>query len=133
MKLNFEINVECKGNAAGTLGWLNEILSRTELVIKNNKDGVSSLFAKTKRIDSDKPIYQFICKVDHQNTNHDDCWLYDQKTYKNTRLSVIKIYEDMECDGFFGLKLTPAAENKFEDFLDKACERFAEWWENDSE
>ena len=130
MELNFKINVECKGYAAGTLGWLNEILSKTELTIKNNKFGETALFAKIKR-DDDSYNYQFICKVKNL-TDEEDHFSYDFTRVNNTDLKVIKIYESYDYVGFFGLKLTPAAEIKFEEFLNTACEKFVEWWENDS-
>jgi hypothetical protein len=44
MTHTFEIKVQCKGDAVGTLGWLNSLLADGELVVKPSKDGTPGLF-----------------------------------------------------------------------------------------
>ena len=132
-KLNFEIKVECKGSAAGTLGWLNEKLAATELVIKNTKNGEAGMFARecTGVNSEGKKTYvnTFICKVDSYDPDND--WLYDWRRISDTDLLTCKLYSDEATFGFVDIPLTKAAGEVAEEFLTMACEKFVEWWEND--
>ena len=132
-KLNFEIKVECKGFAAGTLGWLNEKLNKNELVIKNTKNGEAGMFARefTGLTEDGKKRYvsTFICKVD--NYDPDNGWLYECRRISDTNLLSCKLYSDEASFGFVDIPLTKAAAEVAEEFLTMACEKFVEWWEND--
>lgn len=44
---NVEVKIECKGDAAGTLGWFSAMMERSEFVIKNGKNGSPAMFLKT--------------------------------------------------------------------------------------
>ncbi|MFW6246817.1 MAG: hypothetical protein ACOC22_01430 [bacterium] len=134
-KLNFEIKVECKGSAAGTLGWLNEKLAATTLVIKNTKNGEAGMFAKEFTRVNEKGqkmfVNTFICKVD--SFDPDNGWLYESRRISDTDLLSCKLYSDEASFGFVDIPLTKAAEAVLEEFLTKACEKFVEWWESDGE
>ena len=134
-KLNFEIKVECKGSAAGTLGWLNEKLAATELVMKNTKNGEAGMFARecTGVNSEGKKTYvnTFICKVSGCDPNHTDHWCYEGRRINDTYLYSCKLYSDEASFGFVDIPLTKAAEDVAEEFLTMACEKFVEWWEND--
>lgn len=134
-KLNFEIKVECKGSAAGTLGWLNEKLAATELVIKNTKNGEAGMFARelTGVNGEGKKTYvnTFICKVMNYDPNDTDRWVYEGRRINDTDLYSIRLYSDETSFGFSDIPLTTAAEIVAEDFLTMACEKFVEWWESD--
>ncbi len=44
---NVEVKIECKGDAAGPLGWFSVMMERSEFVIKNGKNGSPAMFLKT--------------------------------------------------------------------------------------
>ena len=58
---NVEVKIECKGDAAGTLGWFSAMMARSEFVIKNGKTGSPAIFLKTTD-DGGKEKYAFLCK-----------------------------------------------------------------------
>lgn len=122
MKNLIEIKIECKGNAVGTLGWFNSIIEKSELTIKNCKDGTPAIFLKTP-IEEGKFKHKFICGV----------WdgLSDP-AYYNQQDSFIWIFPkgDGFVHGFFDNALTPACKLKVEEFIDLAVEKFKEWWNN---
>lgn len=131
---NFEIKVQCKGNAAGTLGWLNEILLNGELVIRNNKDGKPALFLheKTDLQGIERPAEKgntFICRLDDDT----DPMGYEQCRVNNTDLlcAYVQGSENGYKYGFVDYPLTPAARDKAEEFLSAAFELFVNWWESD--
>jgi hypothetical protein len=129
--MNFEIKVECKGSAVGTLGWLNEKLAKTELVIKKTSTGVLGMFGKEENPENpEKPVYNFITKI-APNT-YANCEAYHLETVSKTHLLSTNMYENEYEFGYFNVKLTPAAENVAKEFLEKACAAFVNYWESDS-
>ncbi|MFW6219983.1 MAG: hypothetical protein ACOC33_04010 [bacterium] len=126
MENTIEIKIECKGKAAGTLGWLNSILSNGELVIKENKNGVPAMFLKIPKANGDGYNYDFICRK--RQPSDEDCWQYDQ--WDDDILAIFP-EEAPEHYGFSGYKLTPAANRKFYEFMKLAIQKFDEWWDND--
>jgi len=126
--MNFEVKIDCKGSAVGTLGWLNEVLSNSKLVIKNTKSGSVGLFMKTLKKDGVIDT-NFICSVYNGNK-----YIYDTheiKRYSNTDIKSIFVYNEEYQFGLFDHPLTPASYNKCSEFLDKCCETFTLWWESD--
>jgi len=132
MTHNFEIKVQCKGNAVGTLNWLNSLLEDGELVIKNTKGGGSSMFLHNKTKFDGTPTLDtesntFICKVIVQRDYIEE--------YRVKRLSVDNVlvyaYPVTGYQGEHGIvdcPLTPAALIKMEEFIEKATGQFVEWW-----
>lgn len=129
MNLNFEIKVECKGSAVGTLGWLNEKLSKTELVIKNNKAGNPAMFA-IQKINGGKDDATFICRVAQpEDYTPENGIRYLNKTISNTELLYVCPVDNQYCHSFVDCTLTPSAYEKAEEFINHACKSFVEWWE----
>lgn len=124
MTHNIEIKVECKGSAAGTLGWFNSILEKSEFVIKNNKAGAPAIFLKTTE-DDGRAKYSFLCKKWNQREDP-----YGYRTTDDGYLCEIP-ESNFDCHGFSDYPLTPACKKAVEDMISKAKDVFAEWWEND--
>ena len=122
MKNVIEIKIECKGDAAGTLGWFNSIMQKSELVIKNCKDGEPGMFLKTPTKD-DKMDYEFICKIWNKNSNPDG---YNMPFGHK----IICVYPEAEYynHGFSDYPLTPACKAKVQEMINMAIDKFLEWW-----
>lgn len=133
MTHTFEIKVQCKGNAAGTLNWLNSFLADGELVIKNTKTGGVGMFfhSNTKpdgSIANENECNKFICKA-VSNT-------YDYQEYRYSAIGndnyVVFVYVQNDeygmNNGLFNFPLTPAASEKMEEFIDSAVEEYTSWW-----
>lgn len=132
MTHNFEIKVQCKGDAVGTLGWLNSLLADGELVIKNTKDGVAGMFFHyfhDKQGNETKPNEgnTFICKP---IISYDGEYEYEQEPVNGALLKCVYPVSDEHACGFVDYPLTPAAKEKLTEFLEKAKEQFVEWWNN---
>lgn len=123
MKTNVEIKIECKGEAAGTLGWFNSIMNKSEFVIKNSSNGAPAIFLKTLE-DDGKVTYRFLCKKWDNKTN--------PVGYKLTSDDYLcEVAEDSPIgDGLFNFALTPACRQAVVDMIDTAKEIFKEWWES---
>ena len=132
--LNFSVKVQCKGHAVGTIGWLNEILSNGELVIKNTKSGGAGMFFHeftradgTPRDANERNT--FICKLvnsleetdGYNSRKHGDFWL----------IYISPVGEYMYKNGFSDYPMTYAATSAMEEFIEKACDTYLEWWDND--
>lgn len=117
-----EIKIECKGQAAGTLGWLNSIISSGDLVIKENKDGVPAMFLKVG-----EKGYYFICRKYQPSDADGNHARYDK--YPNDILACFPVSNEYQY-GFVDYTLTDAAEQKAKEFINLAVEKFQEWWEN---
>ena len=122
MKNSIEIKIECKGFSAGTLGWFNSIIEKSELVIKNCEDSTPAMFLKTPTSNG-KFKYKFIVGV----------WVKksDPEPYNTNGILVYIRPENMDYyngGGFSDYKLTPACYNKVDEFIDMAVEKFNEWW-----
>lgn len=136
MTHNFEIKVQCKGQAAGSLNWLNSILEDGELVIRNTNNGVPGMFlhSKTKNdggLNSENEGNKFICKAMvtevYVDGGYRTKYLDDSK---NNVIAYISAIDNHETHGFTEYPLTPAALTKVEEFIDKAVELYTEWWNN---
>ena len=137
-KLSFELNVQCKGDAVGTLGWLQSLLSDGELVIKENKDGIPSLFFHEKHdiFGKERPPKEgnrFIAKVvssDYFSTANSEQYKSEHLFGDNTLLYVYPQENEIRS-GFVDCALTPAAYDKLDQFIYEAKEKYKEWWMND--
>lgn len=122
MKNTIEIKIECKGDAVGTLGWLNSIISSGELVIKENREGVPAMFLKTG-----ERGYYFICRK-RQPDDGENVERYDH--YSDDILACFPVSDEYSY-GFVDYTLTNAAHEKVSEFINLAVTKFQEWWEND--
>jgi len=134
MTHRFEIRIQCKGHAVGTLNWLNSILSDGELVIKNNKEGVPALFFhdfhdKNGSANTEQQGNTFICRV-RQSDDGEVQYFYNYVEKLGVSLSCCYEVSTDDRYGFVDYPLTPAAFDKLSEFLDAAYEHFANWWKN---
>ena len=129
MTHTFEIKVQCKGHAVGTLGWVNSIFANGELIIKSCRDGAPGLFFHMlydkhgKQNDQNQGNY-FICKVAQAKDEPE----YEYGTYNEVFLKCVNVVGNAYQQGFLDYPLTPAAYTAVSDFLNSACEHFANWW-----
>jgi hypothetical protein len=127
----FEINVQCKGYAVGTLGWLNSLLADGELVIKPCKDGAPGLFFHKKHDKEGKEIAHdkgntFICKVAKDRFEPE----YAYQEHNGIDIKCVNVISGEMEHGFIDYPLTPAAYKAASEFLDSSCDHFAQWWKN---
>lgn len=126
MTYNFEIKVQCKGYAVGTMSWLHSILENSELIVKNTKDGTPGLFMFDKKSPEKKGT--FICSA----TNDEMSEGYERLTIEG--VSIIRVFPVSDQFGFqvgfVDYPLTPVALDIAKNFLEKASEQFAKWWNN---
>lgn len=128
MKNTIEIKIECKGKVVGTLGWFNSIMNESEFVIKETKTGLPGMFLKLKNADKkDGFDYKFICKPWNSNQEDPSCYR------ENGRYLWVYVVSDefSYTYGFTDYPLTPACENKVDEMIEQALEKFIEWWEGD--
>lgn len=119
---NVEVKIECKGDAAGTLGWFSAMMERSEFVIKNGKTGSPAIFLKTTDEDG-KVKHAFLCKKYDQRENP-----YGYRITGDGYMC--EIPESInDCTGFSDYPLTPACREAVKEMIDKAKDIFAEWWE----
>ena len=126
MTYNFEIKVQCKGNAVGTTGWLNSILENSELIVKNTKSGTPGLFMFEKNAQEKKGT--FICSV----TNDERSYGYSEYNIKGVNIFCVYPVSDQYGFeyGFIDYPLTPSALEIATEFLEKARDQFVNWWIN---
>ncbi|MFW6247130.1 MAG: hypothetical protein ACOC22_03110 [bacterium] len=135
MSLNFEINVQCKGNAVGTLGWLNSLLSDGELIIKENRDGIPSLFFhefhdKNGKERAKNEGNHFIAKVSTKDEliNSNPEQYINEDLFGENILRYVVPQDNQHQTGFVDCALTPAAYDKLDQFIYEAKEKYKEWW-----
>ena len=134
MEMNLKISVQTKGHAAGTLGWFQEWLNRSELVIRKTRYGTPGMFLHEKfnskgEENKENEGNTFICKPD---SNDENCMYYDNWEINNIRyVHVIPTSPDWSNDvGLTNYPLTPACHADVEEFILKSVKKFAEWYEN---
>ena len=123
MENTIEIKIECKGAAAGTLGWFNSIMQHSEFVVKNSNTGTPAIFLKTTE-ENGKETYRFLCK---KWDGRSDPFGY-RLTGDNYLCELPE--SDIGYNGLFDVPLTPACREAVKDMINKAKEIFVEWWEN---
>jgi hypothetical protein len=123
MKNVIEIKIECKGEAVGTLGWFNAMMSKSEFVIKNTKKGTPAMFLRTPSQDGKFTNY-WICEKWCKSEN--------PEYYCMPGDDIICLYA--ESDGhyncFSDYPLTPSCKTKVEEMINLAVEKYLEWWNN---
>lgn len=122
MEITINISVAIKGNAIGTLGWFNDLLTHSELVIRNCRDGQAGMFLAVTTKDGKKEHY-FICK----------CFTYENAgigyQYNDNYMWVAPV-SDYHNAGLFDVPLTPACKTKVKELIETALNKFAEYWES---
>ena len=126
MKNTIEIKIEDKGHAVGTLGWFKKLMENSELVIKENVDGIPSMYLKTTD-DKGETKYRFLCRKWDEFSNPTGYRL----TGDNYLCEIPQ--SRGQVSGLFNVPLTPACKKAVEELIQSAKEAFADWWENDGE
>jgi hypothetical protein len=138
METTLKITVKNCGNAAGTLGWLNSLLEDSELIIKRTRDDVPGMFLheKHKRNGEDRKENEgntFICSPATQSPSNEG---FNLKRINGILYVLVNPTGNSEQKYIFGedvcftsYPLTPACETALTEFLEKAVNQFAEWYE----
>ena len=120
-KNGLEITVENRKEMVGTMDWFNNLMAKSEFVIRPRPDGLPALYLK----------------ITHEKK--EECKLLCTKKYWER--DDVRVTEDgyiypYPCTfgndyryGLFAHPLTPAAEEEVEKMIQKAVEAFKEWWE----
>jgi hypothetical protein len=122
MKTTIEISIECKGQAVGTLGWFNSMMSDASFVIKESKDGRPAMFLKAKNSAGTGWAYSFLCK---KATGYDEPYNYNL-TSDGFACEIPE--SDGNVSGFSDYPLTPACRKAVKEMINKATDAFREWW-----
>jgi hypothetical protein len=126
MKQLIEVKIENKGHMLGTLGWFNEIMNKSEFVIKETTEGTPAMFLKTTD-DDGKVKYSFLCKK--FSDNKDPFGFRLTSDYYLCKIAESHGY----VTGLFNFPLTPACKKAVEEMIMRAKDAFKEWFESDSE
>ena len=120
-KNGLDITIEDGDKMVGTMDWFNNLMAKSEFIIRPKPDGEPALYLKT--INREEEEFKLLCtkkcqeRIDVRET--EDGYIYPYPcTFGN----------DYRY-GLFAHPLTPAAEEEVEDMLQKAVEAFKEWYE----
>lgn len=120
-KNSLEITIEDGDKMVGTMDWFNNLMAKSEFVIRPKPDGLPALYLKTI------------------NGNEEECKLLCTKKY--CERDDVRVTEDgymylYPCAfgndykyGLFTHPLTPTAEEEVEKMIQKAVDAFKEWYE----
>jgi hypothetical protein len=133
MEMTLNVNVQIKGHAVGTLGWFHDWLNRSELVIRNTRDGRPGMFLHEKVDQKGSPRQEhegntFICKPESLGM---EAMYYDSLEINNIRYSCTHICESdlSSAVSFSNFPLTPSCRLAIEKFVEDAVRKFADWYE----
>jgi hypothetical protein len=120
-KNGIEITIENCDEMVGTMDWFNDLMSRSEFVIRPRPDGVPALYLKIAHGNEEE--CKLLCTKKSQERDDvretEDGYIYPYPcTFGN----------DYRC-GLFTHPLTPAAEEEVEKMIQQAVEAFKEWYE----
>ena len=120
-KNGLEITVENRKEMVGTMDWFNNLMAKSEFVIRPRPDGLPALYLKI--VHEKKEECKLLCTKKYWERDDvrvtEDGYIYPYPcTFGN----------DYRY-GLFAHPLTPAAEEEVEKMIQKAVEAFKEWWE----
>jgi len=121
--VDLNVKIEAAENARGTVRWFKDLLSRSELVIKDTESGTPCIFLKT--LEAENIIRcSILCKNKAEG---------DERYCKSAdgRYSYVAPTEKQDTIGLFTFPLTPSCEKEVRELIGKAKDVFADWWEND--
>ncbi len=122
-KNSLEITIEDGDKMVGTMDWFNDLMSRSEFVIRPRPDGVPALCLKIAHGNEEE--CKLLCTKKSQERDDvretDDGYIYPYP---------YEVGDDYKY-GLFTHPLTPAAEEEVENMLQKAVEAFREWYEGE--
>ncbi len=120
-KNGLKITVEDGDKMVGTMDWFNDLMSRSEFVIRPRPDGLPVLYLKIAHGNEEE--CKLLCTKKSQERDDvretEDGYIYPYP---------YAIGNDYRY-GLFAHPLTPAAEEEVENMLQKAVEAFKEWYE----
>jgi len=120
-KNGLKIIVEDRNEMIGTMDWFNDLMAKSEFVIRPRPDGLPALYLKIvyEKVEE----YKLLCTRRYQERDDvretEDGYMYPYPcTFGN----------DYRY-GLFAHPLTPAAEEEVEKMIQKAVDAFKEWYE----
>ena len=123
-KNSLEITVENGDKMVGTMNWFNNLMAKSEFIIRPRPDGLPALYLKITHGNEEE--FKLLCTRRYQERDvvvdvreTEDGYIYPYAcTFGN----------DYRC-GLFAHPLTPAAAEEVEEMIFKAVEAFKEWYE----
>jgi hypothetical protein len=120
-KNSLEITVENGDKMVGTMNWFNNLMAKSEFIIRPRPDGLPALYLKI--VHEKEEEYKLLCTKKCQERDDvretEDGYIYPY---------ACAFGNDYRC-GLFAHPLTPAAAEEVEKMIQKAVEAFREWWE----
>ena len=120
-KSGLEITIKDSDKMVGTMDWFNDLMAKSEFVIRPRPDGLPALYLKT--INGNEEECKLLCTKKCQERDDvretEDGYIYPYS---------ISFGNDYRY-GLFTHPLTPTAEEEVEEMILKAVEAFKEWWE----
>ena len=120
-KNGLKIIVEDRNEMIGTMDWFNDLMSRSEFIIRPRPDGLPALYLKT--INGNEEECKLLCTKKCQERDDvretEDGYIYPYS---------ISFGNDYRY-GLFTHPLTPTAEEEVEKMIQKAVDAFKEWYE----
>ena len=120
-KNGLEITVENRKEMVGTMDWFNNLMAKSEFVIRPRPDGLPALYLKITHGNEEE--FKLLCTKKCQERDDvretEDGYIYPYP---------YEVGDDYKY-GLFTHPLTPAAEEEVENMLQKAVEAFKEWYE----
>jgi hypothetical protein len=120
-KNGLEITVENRKEMVGTMDWFNNLMAKSEFVIRPRPDGLPALYLKITHGNEEE--FKLLCTKKCQERDDvretEDEYIYPYP---------YEVGDDYKY-GLFTHPLTPAAEEEVENMILKAVEAFKEWWE----
>ncbi len=120
-KNGLEIAIESSDKMVGTMDWFNDLMAKSEFIIRPKPNGEPALYLKT--INREEEEYRLLCTKKHYERNDvrvtDNGYIYPYP---------YEVGDDYKY-GLFTHPLTPTAEEEVENMLQKAVEAFKEWYE----
>jgi hypothetical protein len=120
-KNSLEITIEDGDKMVGTMDWFNNLMAKSEFVIRPKPNGLPALYLKI--VHEKKEEFKLLCTKKCQERDDvretEDEYIYPYP---------YEVGDDYKY-GLFTHPLTPAAEEEVENMLQKAVEAFKEWWE----
>ena len=120
-KNGLEITVENRKEMVGTMDWFNNLMAKSEFVIRPRPDGLPALYLKITHGNEEE--FKLLCTKKYQESDE----------FRETEDEYIYPYSYSFGNdyryGLFTYPLTPTAEEEVENMLQKAVEAFKEWYE----
>ncbi len=120
-KNGLDITIEDGDKMVGTMDWFNDLMAKSEFVIRPRPDGLPALYLKITHGNEEE--FKLLCTKRSQERDDvretEDGYMYPYPcTFGN----------DYRY-GLFTHPLTPTAAEEVEEMIFKAVEAFREWWE----